>query len=126
MLPELLPVVIFSTLVKQVVLSKQGSKNIFVIAKKKKAFFVSNFRKSGHDTEFITIQHIDHVSYDANATSSFKSKARFIAERKWIKKNSNTVSLGLNQSGNISKDPSIDLFSVYSTRTRKSRSHEPR
>ena len=39
----------------------------------------------GHDTEFITIQPIEHVSYDANTTSSFKSKARFITELKWIK-----------------------------------------
>ena len=38
--------------------------------------------------------------------------------------------LGLNdniyQSGNFSKDPSIDICSVYSIRTRKSRSHGTR
>ena len=73
-----------------------------------------HFRNSGQDTGFITIQPIEHVSYDANATSSFKSKARFIAELKWIKTLQTSFPLGLNdniyQSGNISKDPSIDSF----------------
>jgi hypothetical protein len=86
-----------------------------------------HFRKSGHDLEHITIQPVEHISYDKNATSSFKSKARFIAELKWIRNLQTPFPLGLNdniyQSGNISKEPSIDIFSIYSTRKRKSRSH---
>ena len=59
---------------------------MFVIAKNKNRHFLyQRFRKSDHDTEFITIQPVEHVSYDANTTSSFKSKAIFIADLKWIK-----------------------------------------
>ena len=90
-------------------------------------FLNQHFRKSGHDLEFLTIQPVEHILYDNNTTSSFKSKARFIAEFKWIKKLQTPFPLGLNdniyQSGNISKDPTIDIFSIYSTRNRKSRSH---
>ena len=86
-----------------------------------------HFRKSGHELDFITVQPVEHISYDKNATKSFKSKARFITELKWIKNLQTPFPLGLNdniyQSGNISKEPSIDIFSIYSTRNRKSRSH---
>ena len=86
-----------------------------------------HFRKSGHEVDFITVQPVEYLSYDNNATSSFKSKARFIAELKWIKNLQTPFPLGLNdniyQSGSISKEPSIDIFSIYSTRKRKSRSH---
>ena len=48
----------------------------------------------------------------------------------WIKNLQTPFPLGLNeiiyQSGNISKDPSIDIFSVYSNRIRKSRCHGTR
>jgi hypothetical protein len=78
----------------------------------------------------LSIQPVEHLVYDNNATSSFKAKARFIAELKWIKRLQTPFPLGLNdniyQSGNISKDPSIDIFSIYSTRRRKSRSHGTR
>ena len=53
-------------------------------SKKLRNFLYQHFRKSGHDTDFITIQPVEHVSYDAHATNSFKLKARFIAELKWI------------------------------------------
>lgn len=95
--------------------------------KKVRHFLYQHFRRSGHDSSFISIQPVEHISYDNAASSSFKSKARFFAELKWIKNLQTPFPLGLNdniyQSGNISKDPSIDIFSIYSSRKRKSRSH---
>ena len=86
-----------------------------------------HFRKLGHDIKHLTVQPVEHILYDDNATNSFKSKARFIAELNWIKKLQTPFPLGLNdniyQSGNISKDPNIDIFSIFSSRIRKSRSH---
>ena len=91
-----------------------------------------HFLKSGHDVKNISIQPVEHVSYDQNATSSFKSKARFISEFILIKNLQTSFPFGLNdntciyQSGDISKNPSIDIFSVYYSRIRKSRSHGTR
>ena len=73
------------------------------------------------------MQPVEKVKYDSNCTSSFKSKARFISELNWIKKLQTPFPLGLNdniyQTGNISKDSSIDIFSIFDIRKRKSRSH---
>ena len=43
-----------------------------------KNFLYRHFRKSGH-VKNISIQPVEHVSYDPNATSSLHSKARFIS-----------------------------------------------
>ena len=95
--------------------------------KKLKNFLYQHFRQSGHSVDNISIQPVEQVSYDDNTTSSFKSKARLIAEFKWIQNLQTPFPLGLNdnifQSGNISKDPSIDIFSIFSQRKRRSRSH---
>ena len=78
----------------------------------------------------MSIQPVQNISYDSDATKSVKSKARFFAELEWIKKLQTPFPLGLNdniyQSGNISKDPNIDIFSIFSIRKRKSRSHGKR
>jgi len=101
--------------------SYQGRNN------KLRNFLYQHFRKSGHSFNNITVQPVEHLTYDDAATSSFKSKARFIAELNWIKNLQTPFPLGLNdniyQCGNISKDPSIDIFSIFSIRKRKSRSH---
>jgi len=101
--------------------SYQGRNN------KLRNFLYQHFRKSGHSFNNITVQPVEHLTYDDATTSSFKSKARFIAELNWIKKLQTPFPLGLNdniyQCGNISKDPSIDIFSIFSIRKRKSRSH---
>ena len=65
--------------------------------------------------------------YDSNATKKFKSKAILYTELKWIKNLQTPHPLGLNdnifQKGNISREPSIDIFTIFSIRKRKSRSH---
>lgn len=98
--------------------------------KKLRHFLYQHFRRSGHDTNFISFQPIEHLYFDNNATSRFKSKARFVAELNWIKKLQTPFPLGLNdniyQSGNISRDHSIDIFSIFDARKRKSRSHGTR
>ena len=75
----------------------------------------------------MTLQPVEHLTYDKDATSSFKSKSRFMAELNWIKNLQTPFPLGLNdniyQSGNISKDPSIDVFKICSIVKRKTRSH---
>lgn len=73
---------------------------------------------------------MEQIIFDKDVTSSFRTKARFIAELEWIKKLQTPFPLGLNdniyQKGNISKDPKIDIFSIYSIRKRKTRSHGKR
>jgi hypothetical protein len=90
-------------------------------------FLYQHFRKAGHSFKNISVQPLEQLSFDSNLSKSDKSKARFRAEFKWIKYLQTPFPLGLNdnifQSGNISKDPSIDIFSIFSCRKRKSRSH---
>lgn len=86
-----------------------------------------HFRRSGHTFKQVTIQPVEQLIYDSNTTSSYKIKARHLAELKWIKYLQTPFPLGLNdniyQEGNISKNPDIDIFSILSIRKRKSRSH---
>ena len=95
--------------------------------KKLRNFLYHHFRQSGHSFQDVSVQPVEHLSYDSTTTSSFKSKSRFIAELNWIKKLQTPFPLGLNdniyQTGNISKDPTINIFSILSIRKRKSRSH---
>jgi len=95
--------------------------------KKTRNFLYNHFRKSGHNFKDVSVQPVEHIIYDNDATSSFKSKSRFIAELNWLKNLQTPFPLGLNdniyQSGNISKDPSIDIFKIFSIRKRKRRSH---
>jgi hypothetical protein len=90
-------------------------------------FLYQHFRKSGHTIDQVTIQPVEQIVYDINCTSSFKIKARHLAEFKWIKNLQSPFPLGLNdniyQEGNISKNPDIDIFSILNIRKRKSRSH---
>ena len=90
-------------------------------------FSYLHFKNSGHSFKNVLVQPVEQVFYDKDATSSFKSKARFIAELNWIRNLQTPFPLGLNdniyQTGNISKDPDIDVFSIFSIRKRKSRSH---
>lgn len=89
-----------------------------------------HFRLYGHSWNNVSIQPVEKVTYDDNTTSSFKTKARLISEHKWIKNLQTGFPLGLNDSilglGLISKEPSIDVFSIFSFRKRKSRSHGKR
>ena len=90
-------------------------------------FLYQHFRKSGHTFNQVTIQPVEQIVYDKNATSSFKIKARHLAEFNWIKNLQSPFPLGLNdnifQEGNISRNPDIDIFSILNIRKRKSRSH---
>ena len=92
-----------------------------------RSFLYQHFRKQGHSPDNITIQPVEHILFDVNATTSFNTKALLFAELKWIKNLQTPFSLGLNdniyQSGNISRLPSIDIFSLFSIRRRKTRSH---
>ena len=73
------------------------------------------------------VQPVKHLTYYSTDTNSFKSKSSFIAELNWIKKLQTPFPLGLNdniyQTGNISKDPTINIFFIFSIRKRKTRSH---
>ena len=90
-------------------------------------FLYQHFRRTGHSFKHVTVQPVEQIYNEPGTTSSFKSKARFISELNWIKKLQTPFPLGLNdniyQSGNISKDPGIDIFSIFSIRKRKTRSH---
>lgn len=87
-------------------------------------FIYQHFRLPGHS---FYIQPVQQLSYDINAGKKLRTTARLIAEHEWIKKLQTPFPLGLNDNmyhfGNISKDPSIDIFSIFSIRKRKSRSH---
>ena len=78
----------------------------------------------------MTVQPVELLAFNYTDSNSFKIKARHIAELKWIKRLQTPFPLGLNdniyQQGNISKDPSIDIFDICSIRKRKSRSHGSR
>ena len=95
--------------------------------KRLKNYVYRHFRQSGHDVNNITIQPVEKLIFDKNTTNGFKIKARHIKEFEWIKRLQSPFPLGLNdniyQEGNISKEPSIDIFSILSIRKRKSRSH---
>lgn len=92
-----------------------------------KNYVYRHFRQSGHNVNNITIHPVEKLIFDDNATNGFKIKARHIKELDWIKRLQSPFPLGLNdniyQEGNISKEPSIDIFSILSIRKRKSRSH---
>ena len=56
----------------------------------------NHFRKSGHNFKDVSVQIVEHIIYDNDATSSFKSKSRFIAELNWLKNLQPPFPLGLN------------------------------
>ena len=89
-----------------------------------------HFKKSGHTIKDITIQPVEQLQFDNTVTSGFKMKARCTAELKWIKNLQTPFPLGLNDNilhkGNISRDPDIDIFSLFDFSKRKSRSHGKR
>ena len=95
--------------------------------KKVRNFLYQHFRRTGHSFKYVSVHPVEQIYYQSDYTSSLKSKARFSAELEWIKKLQTPFPLGLNdniyQSGNISKDPSIDIFSIFSIRKRKRKSH---
>ena len=90
-------------------------------------FLYSHFKTSGHTLRSITIQPIEHLTFDNSCSKSFKSQARYLNELKWIKNLQTAYPLGLNDNiykvGNISTDPKIDVFSILSITNRKRRSH---
>ena len=98
--------------------------------KKTRNFLYNHFRKTGHDFKNVTIQPVEHLTFTDDTTKGFKAKARFMAELNWIRNLQTPFPLGLNdniyQCGNISKDPSIDIFKIFSIRKRKTRSHGKR
>ena len=98
--------------------------------KKLRHYVYQHFRQTGHSIKNLTIQPVEFLNFNKTDTNGFKIKARHIAELKWIKRLQTPFPLGLNdniyQIGNISKDPSIDIFDICSIRKRKSRSHGSR
>jgi hypothetical protein len=44
-----------------------------------------HFRKAGHSFKHVTIQPVEQIIYNSDTSSSFKVKARHLAELKWIK-----------------------------------------
>ena len=98
--------------------------------KKVRNFLYNHFRKTGHEFKNVTVQPVEHLTFSNDVTKSFKAKARFMAELNWIRNLQSPFPLGLNdniyQTGNISKDPSIDIFNILSIRKRKTRSHGKR
>ena len=97
------------------------------INKKLRHYVYQHFRQADHSIKNLTIQPVELLTFNSTDSNSFKIKARHIAELKWIKRLQTPFPLGLNdniyQQGNISKDPSIDIFDICSIRKRKSRSH---
>lgn len=90
-------------------------------------FLYQHFRKSGHTFDKVSIQPVEHITYQLNSSSSLKIKVRHSAEFNWIKNLQTPFPLGLNDNiykeGNISNNPNIDIFSILNIRKRKSRSH---
>lgn len=75
----------------------------------------------------MSVQPVEQIVYPNDSTSKLKTKTRLVTEHKWLQYLQTPYPLGLNDSiyqmGNISKDPSIDIFSIFSIRKRKTRSH---
>ena len=94
---------------------------------KVKTYLYSHFRRTGHNFQNANIQIVENISFDAKTNNSNKNKTRYTAELQWIKRLQTPFPLGLNdnvyQVGNISKDTGIDIFSLFSSRRRKTRSH---
>ena len=94
---------------------------------KVKTFLYSHFRQTGHSFNKTNIQIVEDISFESNTNNGNKNKTRYNAELQWIKKLQTPFPLGLNdniyQIGNISKDTGIDIFSLFSSRRRKTRSH---
>ena len=91
------------------------------------SFIYRHFKLDGHGLDNLAVQIVECLSFDRNTSSNFKIKARCTAEFNWIKRLQTPYPLGLNDNilhqGNISNDPSIDIFSLCEIRKRKSRSH---
>jgi len=73
--------------------------------KKIRNLLYNHFRKSGHNFKDVSVQPVEHITYDNDATRNFKSKSRFKAELNWLKNLQTPFPLGFNdniyQSGNI-------------------------
>jgi hypothetical protein len=95
-----------------------------------RTFLYQHFRKRWSFIKNVSIQPVEQIIYDSDASASFKVKFRHLAELKWIKSLQTPFLLGLNdsifQQNKISKNPNIDIFSILNVRKRKSRSHERR
>ena len=91
------------------------------------SFIYRHFKLDGHDLTNLEVQIVECLTFDNTISSNFKTKARCTSEFNWIKKLQTPYPLGLNDNilhqGNISNDPSIDIFSLFDIRKRKSRSH---
>ena len=86
-----------------------------------------HFKATGHSVTNISIQPVEQIDFDPNASKSFKVQARHMAELNWIRKLQTPYPLGLNDNiykqGNISNNPDIDIFSILSLKKRRRRSH---
>lgn len=78
----------------------------------------------------MSIQPVEEIIYDNNATARFKFIKRHERELYWIKALQTAYPLGLNDNiyheGNLSKLPDFDVFTLLDIRKRRSRSHGTR
>ena len=92
-----------------------------------KNYLYQHFRNTGHSVNNLFIQPVEKVMYNINDSITIKTKIRHEHELQWIKLLQTPYPLGLNDNihhlGNISRDPTIDIFNLCVKRIRKSRSH---
>ena len=53
--------------------------------KKTRNFLYQHFRKDGHNFNNVSVQPVECLTFDNEASNGFKTQARLIAEHKWIK-----------------------------------------
>lgn len=86
-----------------------------------------HFKRTGHSIRNVTVQPVEKVTFDKDATKTVKKAKLHDTELKWIKLLQTPFPLGLNDNiyhkGNISKMPDFDVYELFGKRKRKYRSH---
>lgn len=110
-------------------LKKRFREHFYKMKKPKKLdnFLYRHFKQTGHSPNNISIQPVEKINFDVNATRRFKIIKRHETELKWIKLLQTPYPLGFNDNiyheGNISKMQDFDVFSLLEFRKRNARSH---
>ncbi|MCG8117961.1 MAG: hypothetical protein N0E45_21755 [Candidatus Thiodiazotropha endolucinida] len=92
-------------------------------------FLYQHFKRTGHSLRCVTVQPVEQIIFDQNATKAIKNAKLHETELKWIKLLQSLFQLGflvydnIYRAGNISRIPDFDVFKLFGKSKRKYRSH---
>ena len=90
-------------------------------------FLYRHFNNTNHSPRYISIQPVESILNDDNATKNYRNILRHELKLKWIKLLQTPHLLGFNDKiyheGNISRLPEFDVFSLLDIHKSNKRSH---